>query len=618
MGTAEFAFLVIGLLVGGTIGAFVTAIARARPATREVRVTMTRDAQARRHPATLASTVPIDRSGAFGGPADRTAVPTAPAGWQLVAPEAQPVPVLPSGMPAPVPGAVPTPASVLAAPTARPATRLPENAVGIAIDAGRAQAPATPAMAVAGTAAGSGAGTTGGDALLGAIPTWGRIGEPDRPMAVARRSAGSADAAGGAGAAGITPGGMAAQDTGAGGGTRAGSLIAGGPIATASRAGSSAGGTESAASAGGPSNRPGTERCADERRIADERCSIAQAARDHATEIAGAVRASRLEYDAHWSRIEQSEAIRDPRRVRDAKDAAQHAFRAAHAAARTPDEAESAARDWLHEINRINHATRDAIRELERSRTLVTELAARLDRLALEADAARIAAETAEVACREAREVVVRCESGPEPVASVPVPPAAPAPGGPGPGWSDRPPVIFRLLQGDRAALEQLATTLGGDDPSERRRWQLRIADLVDAIIARAVEAAYLDFPDDHRFWGPFTREQSRDIVGALASLGFRFDGLGGWVDERVPSQRDLSLAVGYAGLDPMRIRFWPTEPELQDLYRTAFVSADEWIAGAAGDLTLGEMIDALGRRADDLADLWNEWARVRPLLLGD
>ena len=35
-----------------------------------------------------------------------------------------------------------------------------------------------------------------------------------------------------------------------------------------------------------------------------------------------------------------------------------------------------------------------------------------------------------------------------------------------------------------------------------------------------------------------------------------------------------------------------------------------------AGDLTLGEMVDALGPRAGNLADVWNAWGRVRPLLL--
>ena len=35
-------------------------------------------------------------------------------------------------------------------------------------------------------------------------------------------------------------------------------------------------------------------------------------------------------------------------------------------------------------------------------------------------------------------------------------------------------------------------------------------------------------------------------------------------------------------------------------------------------DLTLGELVSMLGRRADGLADLWNQWGRIRPLLLED
>ena len=65
-----------------------------------------------------------------------------------------------------------------------------------------------------------------------------------------------------------------------------------------------------------------------------------------------------------------------------------------------------------------------------------------------------------------------------------------------------------------------------------------------------------------------------------------------------------------------MRIRNWPREQELAELYRNADVAADEWLAHNAGDLTLGEMVDALGPRAGNLADVWNAWGRVRPLLL--
>ena len=83
-----------------------------------------------------------------------------------------------------------------------------------------------------------------------------------------------------------------------------------------------------------------------------------------------------------------------------------------------------------------------------------------------------------------------------------------------------------------------------------------------------------------------------------------------------MPTQRDLSLAVGYAGLDPMRIRHWPAEADMVNLLRDVTVAADEYIWEAAGTLTLGELVSLLGRRADALTELWNEWGLVRPLLL--
>ena len=121
---------------------------------------------------------------------------------------------------------------------------------------------------------------------------------------------------------------------------------------------------------------------------------------------------------------------------------------------------------------------------------------------------------------------------------------------------------------------------------------------LVDAIAARAIEDGYLDLPDEEAFWGLFTYGERREIVGALSALGYRFDGLGGFADGRVPAQRDLSLAVGYAGLDRMRVRTWPREAELARLYEHAAVAADDWLVDMADDLSLGRMVDALGARA--------------------
>ena len=91
---------------------------------------------------------------------------------------------------------------------------------------------------------------------------------------------------------------------------------------------------------------------------------------------------------------------------------------------------------------------------------------------------------------------------------------------------------------------------------------------------------------------------------------------MGGWLDERVPSQRDLSLALGYAGIDPMRIRHWPNEAEMARAVRGRPGRGRRVSRLSAGDLTLGELVTMLGPRADALADVWNAWGRIRPLLL--
>jgi hypothetical protein len=175
---------------------------------------------------------------------------------------------------------------------------------------------------------------------------------------------------------------------------------------------------------------------------------------------------------------------------------------------------------------------------------------------------------------------------------------------------------IIRLLRGDHETMSRIVARLAGDDPEARQRWQNSIAGLLEALVGRAIEAAAFDFPTTHPFWGTFTRAQCRDVTAALASLGYRHDGFGDWADEHVPGQRDLSLAVGYAGLDPMRIRHWPSEAEMLELLREVTVAADEYVWEAAGGLTLGELVSLLGRRADALTELWNEWGTVRPLLL--
>ncbi len=421
----------------------------------------------------------------------------------------------------------------------------------------------------------------------------------------------------------------------------------------------------------------GTDPCAPLRRAADERCSFAAAARERSNQATAAFRNAKRRYDDHQAAAERAAQASDPVRVRAAKDDAQRAFHAARDAARARAELEAAARAWLAEINRINGTSRDAAAALTKEREAVVALVTTVERLSVEADVARIAAETAEDACVAAREAFADCEEAAAAAANAaafraaaatdatraPSAPSSPgaadatrgsqaggADGQPtavtptstsdpgskpgrrpaGPGWQSEPdesdaiaaastggePLVLALVRGDRQALGRVAAALGGHDADARRIWMREIGRFVEAIVSRAIEGAALEFPPDHAFWSLFTRDQSRDIAAALASLGFRFDGLGGWVDARVPGQRDLSLALGYAGVDPMRIRRWPTEAEAEELYRDVQVAADEYLAGAAGGLTLGELVSLLGRRADALTDVWNAWGRIRPVLL--
>lgn len=379
-----------------------------------------------------------------------------------------------------------------------------------------------------------------------------------------------------------------------------------------------------------PSSGPAaTDRCAEERRLADERCELATRARAQAVAAIDALRLAQRSYDEHEAAAVTASWKADPRAVHEAKDTAQAGFRVSVAAASGSDQLEAAARDWLSEINRINTEAREATTMAAREHAAAMEIGATLERLGLEADSARISAANADATCLAAREAVADCDERPgeDPTSFLVPPVSVPAAM---PRLDDDEmlgqaleaggePRIFRLLRGDRPAMVGLVAALADTtDPDAKRRWQLQLTNLIEAIVADAIEASALDFPADHEFWGEFTRSQGRDIAAALASLGYRFDGLGGWTDGRHPSQRDLSLALGYAGIDPMRLRHWPTEEATSELFRDVSVAADEYLAGIAGDLTLAEMVTMLGRRADGLAEVWNHWGTIRPLLLDE
>ncbi|HET7026156.1 MAG TPA: hypothetical protein VFI28_00545 [Candidatus Limnocylindrales bacterium] len=602
MTASEFAFLALGLVLGVASGAAIVEVLRSRPASPpRVRVTVTPDVVPRRS-ATLATSPFADTSPARGGPADA------------------------SPGSAPATAATPSAATPSAETTARPATI-----------AGRRHGRAAPSAAT----------------LLGsrplhsvAIAVQPEVARADTMLEALRAAEARAVRLLGNGAsrsAGRSATAVAERPTGTerravderspARSRRSAATPTAGPQAESSRTPDEPQPDDAATHGrGAGADDPGPGPCADARRTADERCSIAATARDRATAAADRLRETQRAYDEHTERADRAASDADPVRVRAAKDAAQHTFRTARNRATSREALEAAARDWLAEINRINAESRGAAGVLVAERAAADALVAVLERLAVEADAARIAAEAADEGCVAAREALAACEEAsfrgvtgsPSDTAPRPVEPG----GGPGDAEhaddADRVaaaaaggrPLVLALLRGDRAALARVGEAIGGEDAAARRKWTVEIGNLVEAIVARAIEASALDFPEAHPFWAPFTRAQCRDISGALASLGFRFDGLGGWVDDRVPSQRDLSLSVAYAGLDPMRIRRWPSEDEIQELYRDVVVAADEYLSDAAGGLSLGELVSVLGRRADPLTEVWNAWGRIRPVLL--
>jgi hypothetical protein len=211
---------------------------------------------------------------------------------------------------------------------------------------------------------------------------------------------------------------------------------------------------------------------------------------------------------------------------------------------------------------------------------------------------------------------------GAQPAAQPQVPPGPAA--APGPAEAARPvnyraqdpPRLVRLLQGDPAAMASLLDELAGKDPTERQRWRSCLESLIDAVVAAAVEHGYFVFPRDHPFWGQFTREQARELALGLAALGFRYDGRGGFADERVPGPRDMTMAAGNAGLPTVRIRYWPPVEDAAYLFAEAGIDVTAVLLAQAPAATMGELVKLVGRNASVLTDLWNDWARVRPLLL--
>jgi hypothetical protein len=312
--------------------------------------------------------------------------------------------------------------------------------------------------------------------------------------------------------------------------------------------------------------------------------------------------------------------VRDRRLLSEAKENARRAYRESFARAkgeRSSEDVQGAAGEWLREINRLNRQLELADRRAADIARQIAELTAALPAIERSADAARIAFETAQASCVEARRALAACEedaSRQVRAAAAPAPAAhqrvAAAVTGSGPA------PISLLLRGDRQALLGLTLRLAEETGVEAGRLQLLLLELRQAIAARALEYGALAFPEDHPFWSQFSAEAGRQLTASLGRLGYGFDGRAGWRDGRAPGLRELSMAMADIGHDPRSLRRPAGQAAIDALWQGTRVLVEEWLMTAAPDLSLGRLIDVLGPHAARLGELWDMCGRLRPLLV--
>jgi len=353
------------------------------------------------------------------------------------------------------------------------------------------------------------------------------------------------------------------------------------------------------------------------------------------------------------------------------KARAREIYEHARQIAKSDEEMAEATAVWARALDRANRTGRLAQRALSRAQAKVTGLETELRTAEHDDEISRIRAESAEAACLDARVRLAGCEEQAQAQAPVQVPAPVPAPlaepAASEPRQSSEPPaaqmasagqvapaeqpvaeqpvaeqpvaeqvppteqpvaisqsgvgepmVIESMVSGDRRALELAAIQLADHTGLPPGEAQLQLQELVDAILSSAAAEGFLLFDPDHAFWSALSIEESRDVVGALARLGFQFEPAEGWHAGRAPAPMDLSMALAYAGLDARNMRDLPGADALRELPRSIGVDARAFLAVQAPDLTLDHVVRALGRRSTQLEPLWNDWGQVRPILLGD
>ena len=353
--------------------------------------------------------------------------------------------------------------------------------------------------------------------------------------------------------------------------------------------------------------------CAPARADVDSRCAeaerLAVAAQTHQETLREARRthaeaARQRDADAH---------LRDRRRLAEEKAGAKADYHSALMHASDQGDIHDAAGLWLRRIDQLNRGVLLADRRADATAQQVNELERKMPGLELAADAARIAAEAAQVGCLEARRVLAACEEQSATGAPTLTPMQAQSQVVDRAGIAN---AAAALMRGDRQTLLNLALRLAEETGFEAGRLQLLLLELREQITVLALDEHALMFPSNHPFWSQFPTDTARAVAASLASMGFKFDGAGGWAEGRSPQVRDLANALSYCGFDPRSLRRPAGQAAIDGLWHGTRVRSEEFLLAKAPELTLAQMVSLLGPRSGRLAELWDMWGRLRPLLM--
>jgi hypothetical protein len=321
--------------------------------------------------------------------------------------------------------------------------------------------------------------------------------------------------------------------------------------------------------------------------------------------------------------VESAEAAADPGPRRVEKALAREAYQRALEVATTDGARQDAAAAWATAIDRLNRQGRLAARAQSRARARLAAAQEALTATERLEQTARFRAEAAQAACLEGRVRLAACE---ERVSDVPVGATSSGPDSPATGHAarigevpgPRPLVIEAMVAGDADALERAVVTIAERAVLSPAEVRLQLRELIDGVVAAAADAGYLVFDASYPLWAELTYEESRDVVVALARLGFQPEPRAGWRSGRQPAGTDLAMALGYAGMDVRYVRTLPGSVELAAMPASIGVDARAFLAAHAADLGVDQLVRLLGPRAAAMESLWDAWGQVRPVLFSE